>query len=61
MVLLRPSTVILVIMQKARDPLCKIAHIKRPLDCAAQQRHLWVTKYENLILDLRLVVQNDIQ
>jgi hypothetical protein len=35
--------------------------MERPADCAAQQRYPRVTKRENLIFDLRLVVQNDIQ
>jgi hypothetical protein len=39
----------------------KLLTLKRPADYAAQQRYPRVTKYENLIFDLRLVVQNDIQ
>jgi hypothetical protein len=37
------------------------SHLRGPADCAAQQRYPQVTKYKNLIFDLRLVVQNDIQ
>jgi hypothetical protein len=44
-----------------REDYAKLLTLKRPVDYAAQQRYPRVTKYGNLILDLRLVVQNDIQ
>jgi hypothetical protein len=69
----RPETTICFFNEKANHPrpqvkphaqgedCAKLLTLKRPVDCAAQQRYPRVTKYEDLIFDLRLVVQNDIQ
>jgi hypothetical protein len=69
----RPEITIYFFNEKANHPrsqvkphaqgedCAKLLTLERPADCAAQQRYPRQTKYENLIFDLRLVVQNDIQ